>query len=1784
MRKKGFTLIEMIVVLTIVVITALIAVPSLFNYLARAEQLTRTDTAKLIYLTAQNQLTQIRALGNLKSAYGAEISGKYFETDLAGDYTDELDPALTDTNNVYNLLTDVNYPAPDLENGQDNYVRYLSKPAGEDLDHPVTQLLMPGIRDSEILEGTILIEYNILTGKILSVFYTDDERVSEFSYTATADSTSDIMGPRAELYDDIAIEREQGYYGVDYTGEVAPDKTFQISINIYDGYDDGQDDTAILPGISQFNKNLIGGTVNDRNDGAALENILYAEIFIEKALLEATPTPTFDLSLSGYGSLIADDIVLSNYATNETLEDALEAFDDGSRDILIYRNDSLTGDPDFARFIWVLDYVGGDMSGENDERYKYSIANLVDIDGNTLDLNGVSEITATIVDSSNPAALPVQSNPKHPLFADESNLAVSANPTAYITTSRHLSNIRHIDDDADYTYSQIADIDFAHDNGFIEIAGDFANSGTDEEWNLKMSPIPPLLGSYTGLYTEGTNTGVRTIQNLFVFDVNFDTDPADYTEFPADAINRSVGLFEAITTTGEVSRLTFINPYVEVKNTPAYYPGSNPDDGKYAGVVTGFSNGGISHITISSDSDVAPIYDLDNGTNSEADYGRSEGDFIGGVVGLVGDSVSENAINHILYLAVAPYEEKGSAYSNRVRYDYPIIGENLSGNDTIEENVARAIDENSCYYLVGDAVRPTSYTLTPQVGNTTDPTSTTNLNSNTLTYGYGKAISTNDIYTDMQNPDSDFYKNFMVASDGTTRLYNFDTTVTDPGDGTTVSSLQYPYPYYGNILPNNDSIDTGSIVRDMNFAWPVATLEPFEAEFIYYEIYGNELASTSPEIGIYQIDSTGNIVVNTLKDITVDSPYRILSDGYGINVNRPYSMLNPNDITFTVNGVTISAASTTSWLNYYNENLRYDEFTDRFKSDPTSTDIESFVAISNSTFSSAVSNATYNDTTDVLALQLSDGRGTPETWYINPLFAKAIYTEDATDAAAMVYSVRSARHLNNIGYYANSESVNSNFYQEIDINLANFGAVISPYPTTWSYTIANPWYTYNCLKYGGNSGSWSNLHNAGSVSAITYPFEGDYNGNGKTIENLSKSAVTSHVGLFEVIGENGNVYDLNITNFNMTSQGLTISGVFAAENRGTISNITITNSTVLGTFWNYGTGTNRPSEVGGVVARNSGTIENAVVENTTIIRHEVGSALTYGKRSHGVGGIAGNNSGEVLNSAVINTTITAYDNFIGGIVGVALDGSVIDNNLVVYNGVDDAGNPVSPVSYDPAAEALLTSENPRYSIGGIVGGIVHDEFIASGVYVDNEGVINDNIYLALAPGMDTTSDDVVDTIYPIFGSFNGGFTSSSNVFLKGLSYSDDNITYMPFDYNSLDIGGAPTGVEVIGYESTLLNLRFLAGGTNISHENWFNQASNDYPVPIDGLEIANVPYARNRARQHTEFEGDGVATIDNVMSVEMLFNGERNNVVAAGSDVAVALDITNLGIVDFTADAIETLEITLSSYSDYIDVSTLLDGSKKILLLDNTGATVSTGLSYSYDAAENKIVIDMSPLNYITVAAGEKLTVSFDLSAKTEFTTAEFTTPTATDYFYIAIKTNITLNAASVVSPLEMVSDKVFIAPATAITTTINGGTTPIDNTGAEIVIPIETTLTSSDKAGFTRDGEMVIALPSGFDFVDSSLAIEIDGTAKTPLVDGADYTISTNDNGTADTADDYTEITLLNLTQTNSVKVSYQVSYTGADGEFAISIGYKSNIIENGNIYSNIYIDRLESFDIVTP
>ncbi len=1806
MLKKGFTLIEMIIVISIITILMLMAAPSVVRYLGTADQVSRTETAKTIYLAAQNQLTQLRALGHLKSAYGGEISGKYFETDADGNYTDDLLASDVNENNVYTALTATNYPAYDSENGQANFVRYLSKPAGIDASNPLYQFLKPAIIDEDILEGTILIEYNILTGKVLSVFYSELETVNEFNYTAQDNSSSDIFGARAESYNSVANSRQQGYFGVDYTGNAPPESRTEIAIHLYDGYDDGHDDTLILPELSRYNKPL--DAINATNTTETLENVLYAEIFVEIPLLTDTALQsTYDLSIelpSGTFTVLEDFDFSAYTDDDETFEDAIEYYNNGlatARPALIYRND-LAANTDFARFIWVLDYVGGDMSAENADRHKYSITQTEDAAGTIIDFEGLTEITVSILDNNDVDALPITSNAKNPLFADNSNSATPDPLEANIATARHLSNIRHQAAFADdtYVYTQIEDINFASEDGFVEINSTFAeDAGTDDAWNLKMQPLPELKGTYTGLYSElisatDSEDGVHTIQNLNIYNVNLDT-----TESIIN--NHSVGLFEAVS--GEISHLMFIDPYLEIENTTR---NNVADEGKYAGVVTGYLSGTAHHITVMSSSETSPIVDDDSGVDINLDA-HIVNDYVGGVVGMVSGSIAENAIHHILYLAVAPSETIGED-DNETYYESPIIGTNLrvgltnaysnvddqTNLDEAGESgpVQTAIDDDSCYYLLGTQLRPYDDDIDDDGTPDSPAPEHSNLNVNTVTNGFGQGISTNDMYEDMQDTTSDFYQNFMLANDGTGTIeYRFVENITEPlkvddeedaPDTNTnyISSLGYPYPYYGHFLPNADAIDETSTEKDLNFIWPVAELEPFKAEFVYYEVYGNKNDTDAPEVGIYQVivnEDASTTIIDRLIDIDANPQYMILNDGYAIKVNRPYSMLETGDFTFSVNGTALSETEIEAWLNVYSDNDRYDEFTSHFRSDVTSTHIESVFTIDNSTFESAVNNTVYNDTTDVIELSLTNDRQAASVAYINPLFAKAIYLADATNAANMTYSVRTARHLNNIGFYANSESVNSSFTQELNLDLSNFegflvGTSFDWYNTDdWFYTVTNPILYYSNLKYGTQGYIYgSELNFSGSVAAITSAFNGNYDGGGHTISNYTKRD-SSDTALFEATTSSATIENLNIDNFDITSTGSAIAAAVVATNAGILQNINVNNSKIHATFNTYASGTeyNRPSNVGGAVAENSGTLDNVVVSNSAITRDEVVSPVTYGLLSYGAGGIIGSNSGTLKNSGAVNTSVTVLDNFVGGLVGIATGTeSVIEDSYFVHNGQDATGLPVSPISYDDTA--TLSGTNPRQSIGGIVGGIVYGEEISSGNIVNDEATISDTLFLALAPSMDTNADTTPDESYPLMGTKAAGFTTlQNNIHLAGSYYSSDNTSFEAFAYNSalpVKLPTSPKPNALVALPSENIELSWLSAFGNGQLSGWTLQTGSAYPTPNKTV-IAAAPYAANRPKQHTTFTGTGTVTqADGTFSARLLYGdsatASTEGFVMPNATTPVTLEITNttasaINLVDLT-----TLKIDFGNYADYIDTTAFDSATTPVNVQDNLGANRGT-VTYSFDNTSNVMAIDMASISdttYTELLQNEKISFTFNLTAKNEFTSGTFTN-ISTAYYHIAMQASLGITVSGAEKTATLTSDKLYIQPKTSIATTFNGANTPIENTDPGVVtvtIPVESTVATSNIGSYTQKGIITQIIPSGFALDDSTLALEVD-SASVALVKDNNYTITSNTNGT-------TTLEIKGIEPSTSAKIAYNLTYIGADGTFDLLTNY-STYVYNGTV-----------------
>ncbi|NLN04030.1 MAG: prepilin-type N-terminal cleavage/methylation domain-containing protein [Clostridiaceae bacterium] len=178
--KKGFTLVEIIVVITIIAIIAAIAVPSIVQYYKYSEDRYRNNVARTLFVAATNSLTQKSIAGLLN--------------DLPYDGYVNLENLITDDENFYD--DEINY-------NTGNIVYVTSK-------ENVSRILDGYIMDTSVLNNAILIEYNIATGKVLSVFYSD--KVHAFGYGHG--NFTDVANRTKEARE----EKKIGFYGARTTG------------------------------------------------------------------------------------------------------------------------------------------------------------------------------------------------------------------------------------------------------------------------------------------------------------------------------------------------------------------------------------------------------------------------------------------------------------------------------------------------------------------------------------------------------------------------------------------------------------------------------------------------------------------------------------------------------------------------------------------------------------------------------------------------------------------------------------------------------------------------------------------------------------------------------------------------------------------------------------------------------------------------------------------------------------------------------------------------------------------------------------------------------------------------------------------------------------------------------------------------------------------------------------------------------------------------------------------------------------------------------------------------------------------------------------------------------------------------------------------------------------------------------------------------------------------------------------------------------------------------------
>jgi len=553
------------VILTIVMA---VIVPSVLGFIWHGQQISRMNVARSIYVSMQNQLTRHLLEGNLKEVltgpmyYGYEAG----ELEIDGDYyriKDEYRIFNVERQLIENQLA---YPATDEENAP--YVFYVQIPRDfnpdPDDDDEINEvqklfykLLDEVIIDKDILNSAFLMEFNIRTGVILSIFYGDNTRDNSARSRQASFGYGPEFTPGLMLFNwgdgniagqrgmdgsiapyEFAFTRWQGYYGVDWTGEPW-DIPLPDAVNIFDG----------------TNKPLEGR-----------ENVLYAELYVPRNRdLYGIESYTLELvdnrgnSFAGFEPITVstDTFALSNALGVPQLQTTLSAqlFTYSGNGELIYfpeqsnKEVNLFGvdlSDSYDLFIWVLDCVYGSYDQEFDNFvriHRYSMFDGIYSDANPAydpeDPDSVHPpakpqfIRAKLsrVDADGPGISTISLRSDHSHFGGE-----LPDDRYELKSGRHLNNIRY-SPEASFVQSTT-----------IDLTADGMYGGVVEGAIINFEPIANFSGTFIAL-------GPQRILNLIIV-CNADTTDPDIVE--GESIQYvNVGLFAS--TTGTITGVSLHN-------------------------------------------------------------------------------------------------------------------------------------------------------------------------------------------------------------------------------------------------------------------------------------------------------------------------------------------------------------------------------------------------------------------------------------------------------------------------------------------------------------------------------------------------------------------------------------------------------------------------------------------------------------------------------------------------------------------------------------------------------------------------------------------------------------------------------------------------------------------------------------------------------------------------------------------------------------------------------------------------------------------------------------------------------------------------------------------------------------------------------------------------------------------------------------------------------------------------------------------------------------------------
>ncbi len=222
-------------------------------------------------------------------------------------------------------------------------------------------------------------------------------------------------------------------------------------------------------------------------------------------------------------------------------------------------------------------------------------------------------------------------------------------------------------------------------------------------------------------------------------------------------------------------------------------------------------------------------------------------------------------------------------------------------------------------------------------------------------------------------------------------------------------------------------------------------------------------------------------------------------------------------------------------------------------------------------------------------------------------------------------------------------------------------------------------------------------------------FTGLFDGQGRTIANLTISSSSQYVGLFGNIGTGGAVRNLILTNASVTTTGASqFVGGLAGRNAGSIVNVEVTG--FVGSPLNAAPPAPVAGAYGGLVGLNDtgGSISNA---------HSAAAVSAIGPTSNGyvdAGGLVGQNHGTITQSdasgAISGTYASPSTTYFGGLVGWNLGGTITlshatgsvtgSGSFGYLGGLTGVNDGQITQSW---ASGAVTSSGPASFAGGFVG-------------------------------------------------------------------------------------------------------------------------------------------------------------------------------------------------------------------------------------------------------------------------------------------------------------------------------------------------------------------------------------------------------------------------------------------------------------------------------------------------